>query len=366
MPDTLSKKNISVPEISATLKAIWQKLDEKKTVKACLFNLLIYEESSEPHTVLHSTLEDVASKYPCRMISIYEDKKTSSNKLKAHVSADLIGEGTNLVAHDHIQIEMPTQMRLQAPFLVLPHILPDLPIFLLWAQNPTNDNDVFPHMKELANHIIFDSSCVHDIQKYSSDILSKIKDFKGGISDLNWAMLDPWRDLFRRGANTPQKIQELANAKTVRIEYVKTESCDYNDKLPAIYFQAWIATCLNWSFVSYESYEGNSRITYKNLQGNITITLAPIKSKRPHGTLSCVSITSHNKYTFLFKQDLEKPFVTIHCASVDRCEFPATHYLNPETGHEFLIKRVLQNFTSKHYMSSLKLLAEMEPSNGKS
>ena len=131
MPDALSKKNIPVSEISQTLNAIWHKLDEKKTMKACLFNLLIYEESSEPHTFLHSTLEDVASKYPCRMISIYEDKKTTTEELKAHVSADLIGEGANLVAHDHIRIEMPTKHRLQAPFLILPYILPDLPIFLL-------------------------------------------------------------------------------------------------------------------------------------------------------------------------------------------------------------------------------------------
>ncbi len=360
MSDTLSQKNIPVSEISQTLNAIWQKLGEKKTIKACLFNLLIYEESSEPHTVLHSTLKDVASKYPCRMISVYEDKKTKSDELLAHVSADLIGEGTNLVAHDHIQIELPTKHRLQTPFLVLPHILPDLPIYLLWAQNPANDNDVFPHMKELANHIIFDSSCVHNIQKFSSDILNRIKDFKGGISDLNWSMLDPWRDLFRRGVNSPQKVQELASAKNIRIEYIEHESCDYNDELPSMYFQAWIASCLNWSFVSYESYEGNSRITYKNLHGNVTVTLVPIKNKRAHGTISSLSITSYNDYNFSFKQDPEKPFVTIHCSSADRCDFPSTHYLNPDTSHESLIKRVLQNFTSNHYMGTLKLLSEME------
>ncbi len=361
MSDTLRKENIPVSEIGTTLDGIWKKLEEKKTIKACLFNLLIYEESSEPHTVLHSTLENVVSQYPCRVISVYEDRATRHNEVRADVSAELIGKGENLVAHDQISLKVPSALRMQTPFLVLPHILPDLPIYLLWAQNPANDSEVFPAMQELASHIIFDSSCVHDIAEYARYILKQTKKYSGGVSDLNWSMLDPWRDTIRRVIHSEERVKALSEAKHLRIQYNAIEDKDYNDQLPAFLLQAWIAASLNWSFLSCDSYEGSTRVTYKHVMGEASISLVPeARENLPHGAITCFSATSYHNDQVLIRQDETGPFVHAHCTTQDHCDFPTTHHLDPNGNQAPLIKRVLQNYTSYHYINTLKLISHMD------
>jgi len=100
--------------------------------------------------------------------------------------------------------------------MVLPHLIADLPVFLLWGQDPTADLTVLPKLEGLADRLIFDSEAVDDLPRFASRLLAKASD---GFVDMNWARLSPWRQTLAHPFNNALDIAQLREAETVEIVF---------------------------------------------------------------------------------------------------------------------------------------------------
>ncbi len=72
---------------------------------------------------------------------------------------------------DFIQIEASKQTQSKIPFIILPHLLPDLPLYILWAEDPVQDNPISHEMEKWATRIIFDSEVTDNLPAFARTLL---------------------------------------------------------------------------------------------------------------------------------------------------------------------------------------------------
>lgn len=132
--------------------------------------------------------------------------------------------------------------------MILPHILPDLPIYLVHADDPTNENPVAEKLEHLAHRIIFDSEAACDLPAYAKAVLSHNERCHADVADLNWARTEGWRQLFASVFKGRECLEDIRHAKRIQIRYNSLET-DYlcHTNVQSIYLQGWLAVQLGWT-----------------------------------------------------------------------------------------------------------------------
>src|SRR6185437_6618335 len=108
-----------------------------------------------------------------------------------------------------------------------------------WAEDPLKENPLSHQLECLATRIIFDSETTHDLSEFAQIILRHQAESGVGISDLNWARMENWRELFSATFHSQERLEQLKNTKTLLMTY-------NGSKTQAFYLQAWLATRLGW------------------------------------------------------------------------------------------------------------------------
>src|SRR5690348_8539575 len=125
-------------KIEPELIRIWEGLAKEK-MRACLFNLIVFNRLSDRTDYIRDIVQKVSEKYPCRVLFITQDPQSPHSYLKTAVS--VVGNGT--IACDYIDIGFAGPEMQRVPFVLLPHIIPDLPVSLLWTEDPSHDHPLF-------------------------------------------------------------------------------------------------------------------------------------------------------------------------------------------------------------------------------
>src|SRR5262249_6423514 len=154
---TSMQNQIQIADLNEELTRLWDEEQGQKKIRASLFSLILYVQKSEKTAFYQSLNKSVVSKFPSRVILIINETNAKENYLRTTVFSETIGEQELKIFCEIIQIEVSGKLIERVPFLILPHILPDLPVYLLWTQDPSLENAVLPHLEPLANRIIFDS-----------------------------------------------------------------------------------------------------------------------------------------------------------------------------------------------------------------
>lgn len=201
---------IQIADLNDELTRLWDKEQGQKKIRASLFSLILYVQKTEKTAFFQRLMRSVVSKFPCRVILIINDTHSKENSLRTSVSSETISEQDLKIFCEIIQIEVAGKLIERVPFLILPHILPDLPVYLLWTQDPSLENAVLPHLEPLANRIIFDSESTKDLQNYSRAVLSLLQRFHCAIGDLNWSALSGWRNIFAQVFNNQESFLSRA------------------------------------------------------------------------------------------------------------------------------------------------------------
>jgi glucose-6-phosphate dehydrogenase assembly protein OpcA len=259
-----------------------------------------------------------------------------------------------------IQIEVAGKLIERVPFIILPHILPDLPVYLLWTQDPTSESTVLPYLEPLANRIIFDSESTQDLQNYCRSVLSLMQRFHCAIGDLNWSALSGWRNILARVFNSPDALLSLVQSNVIRIHYNKIQTpFQKHTAIEAAYLQAWIASRLNWKFQSIENEEGNVRLTYRRPMKEIILLLIPQEIEgQPPGTILEVEVESaKNKGHYSFKKHPQTRQVFIQYSEKDFCQLPYSSYLGQTVEGQEIIEEIFYPSGGKHYRDMLEILA---------
>jgi glucose-6-phosphate dehydrogenase assembly protein OpcA len=346
-------------DIEKAREALWRSHQGTSSIRASLFNLVIYAKENERKGYLQNIAQSVIKKFPCRIILITESEDSSQSYLKTYVS-DLKPDdkGTSIYC-DMINFEVAGDHKKRIPFVVNPNLLADLPVYLLWGDDPSKNDPTLSELKELATRVIFDSEASESMNQFSKTLLKFYDKSNCDIGDLNWARLSPWRALFVHTFNDPEKLKTLKESKDIRITYNLITTKQFcHTKIQSIYFQAWIACKLGWKFESILSGKDEIIFKYSSELGLITITLLPGKNELvpPGRLLKFESFSIHNEHLLLEKNRQNMQQMTIRHSTPSHCEMPATFILDKEIAGKSMIHEIYSKGTRESFIEVLNVI----------
>lgn len=317
--------------VESELMRIWDGLAKEK-VRACLFNLIVFNRISSRTDYFRNIVQKVSEKYPCRVLFISTDPDSHTPYLKTAVS--VVGSGS--IACDYIDIGVSGPDLQRVPFVVWPHIVPDLPVTLLWTEDPTKFHSLFEPLSKLASRVIFDSECADNLPAFSEKVLG----LKGiDVADLNWARTEGWRDLIASLFHSQEKTIE-----EIKISYNASETEFFcHLKVQSLYLVNWLASRLHW---------------HKKQKVKIE---ADKWEKLGPGTVISVDLTTEDGTHYACSRiPTQYHYVTIQIASQQQCELPYQFVLGKTATGQSLVKEIITKGTSVHYLDMLKHLKEKD------
>lgn len=353
---------ISIADIEKELSRLWETQKQKKLLRASLFNLVIY--ASDPRRVkkLSHTINTILEKYPCRIIFIKADNDTSKNYIKVNVASAMMGKGETAVACDEIEIEVSHSQLHRVPFIILPHFLPDLPIYLLWGQDPTTEYVILPSLHPYASRLIFDSDCTSNLQSFSRKMLQEIDTGLLEIRDINWASTGSWREVMAHLFRKAETFEKLRSCRRLKIEYNATKFQGISHpEIQGIYLQGWIAAQLEWTFHKIQILDDKRQIQYKGEESGVEVDLIPIETQKEFSdTLLSIEIITSEGNSYVIQRQGSQPKVQIHITTQDRCEIPYALPLQDIRKGNYFMQELFYRRTSDHYRNMLTLISHYQ------
>jgi glucose-6-phosphate dehydrogenase assembly protein OpcA len=354
--------DIHIVNIEAELAKQEEAAKKNNHITACLFNLIVYSHESRRTDYFNDIVRWIVEKFPCRILFIQSTKDRNQSYLHVNVSQELINKGEETIACDRINIEVSASLLERVPFLIIPNLLPDLPIHLLWGQDPTMEHEIFPHLQRFASRLIFDSEATPNLQLFSRKMLNLFSELPIDFMDLNWATLTGWRKIMAQVFDTKEKLLQLKTCERLVISYNKVPCDTYlHPEIQAIYLQGWLAVNLGWQFISKENKNQTIEITYKNASGEIKIELlAKECTELLPSSIMQVEVFCRDGFIYSLARDKCSTKVVAHISSSQQCELPFTLVL-PSLNRGFtLIREVFYRCNNEQYRSMLQTI---EPIN---
>lgn len=353
-------------DIESELKRIWDSLEGTNKFRASLFNLIFYTKKTKRFDYISDIAHKVIQKFPSRIIFIVSSED-AAEEIKVDVSVISPDKGSSEVACDFIQIEVNSKQEEKIPFVVLPHILPDLPIYLIWAENPCIENSLSLALEKIADRIIFDSESTEDLAAFSKSLLQHRKATNCDIADLNWARMESWRELLSNTFYPPDRLKDLLETKTIAISYNSIESASYcHTRIQSVYLQAWLAAQLQWKFKEIQGKDSSLRFIYQKKNGNeVDVLLHPVSYQQmSSGTIASIDLLTEQNSTYAFYRDTQFPHqIILHFCTTEQCEIPLRYMFAKGELGQSLVKEICHKGTSSHYLKVLELLQSIKGMN---
>lgn len=354
---------VSPAQIQNELNRIWDSLETKKIARACLFNLIFYTQKNYRTGYIQKIAQKVVEKFPSRVIFVSFDKSSNQDALTTSVSILKSSKGDFDVACDYIQIDASGASHERIPFVVLPHILPDLPVYLVWVEDPSLEDSVCYPLQKFANRLIFDSESTDNLPRFAKSILDRKENLQTDIADLNWARIESWREMLSIAFYSDEKLHQIERATQIKIVYNAQETPFFcHNRIQSYYLQAWLACQLDWKFQALKIDKDAAHFTYQGKFGPIAIAVEPAQhAKLPPGLILSVDVMTSEEVHFNFASSLDHlHHITLQCSTPQSCDLPAQYiFSKAESGHS-LVKEICHRGTSEHYVKVLNLLKTME------
>jgi glucose-6-phosphate dehydrogenase assembly protein OpcA len=335
-------------KVESELLRMWDGLAKEK-MRACLFNLIVFNRISARTDYFRDIVQKVSEKYPCRVLFITSDPSSHKPYLKTAVS--VVGNGN--IACDYIDIGFSGLDSERVPFVLLPHIIPDLPVSLLWTEDPSKPHPLFAPLVKLAGRVIFDSESSDSLLAFSQKVLALRAETGIDTADLNWARTEGWRDLIASLFHSGDHLDQI---KDVRITYNARQTEFFcHLKVQSLYLLSWMASRLGWTF----------KKASKNLHFLFAKQAAEIQSshweKLGPGTVISIDIATQDGHLYQSTRiPTQYHHVTIQISSPEQCQLPYTYVLGRTATGQSLVKEIITKGTSVHYLEMLENLNQLD------
>ncbi len=371
MEDLVSDVKIVAPaQIEKQLDALWESLSAPKegtknrVMRACLFNLILVTDKNSRAEYIHGIAKRVIEKFPSRVLFVTIDRESKEDLLRTGVSVLSPGDIQSDIACDYIECDVTSISAVRVPFVLLSHLLPDLPVYLLWAEDPIMDNPLAYQLEKFTTKLIFDSESTNNLPLFAKNLLHHLEISKAEIADLNWARTESWRSLLLATFHSEERVAELHDARQVKIVYnVKPTDYFCHTRIQSIYVQAWLALQLGWKLHECDVNSQEINFHYENGK-NQPIEVKLLPEEHPEvvpGGICAFELTTYSGQHFLFARNPQASYqVTLYIASREKCEMP-TQFLFDKGGIGLtLVKEIYQKSTSEHFLKLLRFIADLE------
>lgn len=323
-------------------------MEADKKIRASLFNLIFYTKKTPRESYIRIIANRVIEKFPSRVIFITSDAKSDTLTSKASVLST--GETTC----DLIEINVAEKLEDRVPFVILPQILTDLPIYVIWADDPSDGTPLFTEMKQLATRIIFDSEGTTDLSAFAQNLIQLEETHQFDVGDLNWARTENWRKLLASTFYSQERLAELKQCSSIQIVY--------NDhEIQSLYLQGWIATQLKWKLKKLSREEKKITLTYERQGGTVEVTLYPEQHKTlAGGAILSIDLHMQDQNHFSFGRSLHLPQqVNMRFSTLVQCNIPLQYLFPKEESGASLVKEICHKGTSSHFLDLLHQIKEL-------
>lgn len=349
------KRIVEVSQIEVELDNVWEALESSEKTKAALFNLIVYVPDREHLNYVRRASKRILDKFPSRILFLLEDPDPKHDFLQVEVSIETFSSSGAMISCDQIDIEFAGQHRERVPFIVLPHLLPDLPVHWLCIGDPQKDSAIFKALKPCISTLIVDPDSLHDMDHWGAYLLS----LDTTISDLKWAALDGWRRVIQAAFRTEDHLQRLLHARAIRIGYTTRSSEFLRDaRLQAAYIQGWIASALGWQFLTADGTEQQTLLSYASAPGGVKVSLVSHQDSRmPFGTVTAIDIDGYDGSQTQLSLDRSGEQVRVEASTPQQCDLPYAAYIEHPMHDRALTRELFRPETSTHYLKTVKLLS---------
>lgn len=359
---------VSPENIEKQLQQIWEGLGKQNKMRASLFNLIVYTHLSARTDYFRNIVQKVIEKFPCRILFISFDPEAKEHYLKTAVSVVTPSQAETTIACDNIDIGVAGSDLERVPFLLLPHILPDLPVYLLWAEDPSRENILFSPLVKMADRVIFDSEAADNMLSFSETLLD-LHDKQGvDIADLNWARTEGWRDLLASTFDSPSRVDQLQSLNQLTISYNARETEFFcHLKIQSMYLLAWLSSQMQWTWTYSGKEEEKLIFTFElplkkeNSKKSQFSIQAEHWEKLGPGTIISVHLESEDGHTYHCARIPEQYHrVAIQISTPHQCDLPYQFVLGQTATGQSLVKEICTKGTSQHYLKMLKKLQQID------
>ncbi len=344
-------------DISSKLQSMLKDNPSCQGARACLFNLIVYTHEPRRTNYFNEMIKLIRTQFPCRIIFITAQAAENGNGFSIKTSTEKNDDGTGFIC-DQIWINAEGESIQQVYFLLLPLFVPDLPIYLLWGQDPTTEYSILPHLEHFATRLIFDGESTEDLQLFSRNLLERMKTSSIQVIDMNWARINGWREILAQIFDSIERLKQLSTANSVTVVYNSHPSeffIHYNTQ--AIYLQAWLSNCLKWEFLKAEKENHSQLLFYQNGTNHCTIRLIPeINERFDPAEILKIEIMGEGGYECHIKR-IKQEQAQVQASNQFQCELP--FYLNMpnfRSGRAFM-QEVFYQKMSSHYASMLQQIS---------
>ena len=352
----METKEKAPSDIQMEIGRLLQSKPNGEGVKACLFNLIVYAHEPRRTQYLKDIVQTIMSQFPCRIIFIQANPSAKEDILNVRTSTVKSSDEHSIVC-DQIFIEASGNKINKVIFLLLPLFVPDLPIYLLWGEDPTTENTILPHLQRFATRLIIDSEATDDLQTFCWDIQNRMSSTSIQIVDMNWARTGGWREVVAQIFDSPERFQQLTAAKMIEIFYNDCPSdVLLHPDTQAIYLQAWLASRLGWTFQKAEKQNGSQVIFYQIGETIRQIKLTP-KTNQNFQAEEIVEIYFQGPD---YECNLKRIFldqVQVHAANQSQCVLPFVLIMPTLRSGRSFMQEIFYQKVSDHYAQVLKLIS---------
>jgi glucose-6-phosphate dehydrogenase assembly protein OpcA len=266
-------ETLDVQAVERELNRLWMENaglrdEETAVMRARVLNLLVYVSSDEALSEVNELLSEVTAAHPCRALVLVAEREGENHDIEMFVSAycqSSSGAKTRNLCCEQVTMRAGGRFSVELPSASEPLLVPDLPIFLWWRDQPRLNDQVFRKLSHTSDRVIFDSAdFLHPYRDLLAlaELLEKDRAAHTGLSDLNWARLTSWRSLLANFYDVREYRETLEQVNRVRIEYVAPESDTEAIAPQALILAGWLMSRLGWraGAAAQEAPEGGGRV----------------------------------------------------------------------------------------------------------
>lgn len=214
---------VEVGRVDNELEKIWKTLapptdeDVQPVMHASVVNLVVVADTQDEANFSIELLAQVMSKAPCRAIVLDSQPDAQPAGLEAYVSVVCDKVGERQICCEHIRIVAKGPQTEVLPRTVESFYAPDLPV-LVWWQARLDRPDLLQFM-DSADRLVVDSRYfTTDEMKQLAHLVGESHHSHTAVSDLNWARLTPYRQLFTQFFDSVDLREGLKDIRTFTIE----------------------------------------------------------------------------------------------------------------------------------------------------
>lgn len=281
-----SLKPFDMKSIERELRDLWKEKSEEgkqPTMRACVQNLLIYQDNMDEIASLTETIMDVTKHHPGRVIIMSTQPNALGNQLSAGVSVICRydpSRGKEICSEQvNIHAEGDSVKRLAAT--VMPLLVSDLPVTLWWRGVPM-EGQPFNGLLASADRVIVDSNYSVRPTAFLSVLATMAQTrFKHvSFSDLNWARLTEVRSHLAGLFDVPDLRAYLHDLTKISIEYASNTADQDLPSPQAMLLLGWFASRMGWRVTDdvFQSKSGVHLVKFIKGEAEIMVELKPVDS----------------------------------------------------------------------------------------